>query len=272
MPDNNQHSRAPMSVFHSSLIGSVTALTEVCVTHPLWTIKTKIQQGTPINYHPKHLYKGFATNALGFMPITATQVGANQWIQQHIFADKPTYIQAILSSFGAGIASSVISCPVERIMTLQGKYVNNCFMDVTSQQFKQQGLTGFFTGQMATALREGSFSVFFISIAPALKKELVPYCINDPVASLVSGVMSGIGATCVSQPVDTIKTIQQSSNKTNIGFFKTANNIYSSQGLAGFFKGTISRSSSIIVAVTLMSWMKEKLEAHFSSQSNGLSP
>ncbi len=272
MPDENKPRKSNITATQSVLIGSLTGFVETCITHPLWTIKTKIQQGSPINYHPKHLFKGFTTNAAGFMPTTAVQLGTNYWIKKHFYSEQPTYIQSINASFAAGVASSLVSCPVERVMTLQGQAVNHYFAAVTSQQFKQHGISSFFSGQTATALREGGFSVFFISITPELKKEILPYCINDTIASLISGTISGIGATLISQPADTIKTIQQSSHHKNIGFFKTAKNIYNHKGCSGFFSGTAARSSNIIVSVTLMSWMQEQLEKKCENQGSDLSP
>ncbi len=123
-------------------------------------------------------------------------------------------------------------------------------------QVKQHGISGVFAGQFATALREGCFSVFFLAVTPIFKSYLKPYCSNDTFSSLAAGVSSGIMATVVSQPLDTIKTIQQSSASQSMGFFKTAKSV----GLAHLFNGMLSRSSSVIVSLTLMSWMREQLE------------
>lgn len=62
------------------------------------------------------------------------------------------------------------------------------------------------------------------------------------------------------------KTTQQSNSHLNLGFFQAAKKV----GPSNLFNGILSRSSSIIISVTLMSWMKEQLE-HYCASHNELS-
>ncbi len=245
-----------LSTMESSTIGAITGLSEVLVTNPFFIIKTNIQQGKPIPWSIPGLYKGSFVNALGFIPITAIQVGSAQWMEQHVFPNASPYNQKVGSAFMAGVLSSVISCPVEMVMILQNNNAHLSMMQAAKGQVKQYGLTGLFIGQSATALREGIFSVFFLAVTPMLKSSLKPYCSNDAVSSVAAGVLSGGVATLVSQPMDTIKTMQQSSRGPSFGFFKTAKTI----GLSNLLHGILSRSSGVIVSITLMSWMREQLE------------
>ncbi len=250
-----------LSIFENSTIGAITGLSEVLVTNPLFVIKTNIQQGKPIPWSFKGLYQGVTANALGFIPITATQVGFSKWMENYFFSNEPSYKQKIGSAFTAGVLSSFISCPVEMIMTLQNDTPTLNIINAVKTQVKTQGFSGLFIGQFSTALREGSFSVFFLAIPPILKNQMKPYCKDDTTASVVAGVCSGIAATVVSQPVDTIKTTQQSNSHLNLGFFQAAKKI----GPSNLFNGILSRSSSIIISITLMSWMKETLENYCAS-------
>jgi solute carrier family 25 citrate transporter 1 len=108
---------------------------------------------------------------------------------------------------------------------------------------------------MATLLREGSFSVFFLMVTPVLKAYLQQYTEHETSSGLMAGFASGVGATLMTQPLDTVKTIQQAS-ASPLGFFKTAQGI----GLGHLFKGTLSRGSSVVLSITLMSMLKEQLE------------
>ncbi|MGL5741103.1 MAG: MC/SLC25 family protein [Legionella sp.] len=85
------------------------------------------------------------------------------------------------------------------------------------------------------------------------------YGSNDYFASLLSGLTAGVGATIASQWLDVIKTTQQSSVAKPDGFFKTAQTLYTSAGAYGFFKGTLPRGLRVMSAVTLISWMNEKM-------------
>ena len=260
-------SGSELTTFQNYTIGAITGFSEAFVTNPLFVIKTKIQQGKPIPWGFSGLYKGFTANALGYMPVTAVQVGSAQWMEKKIFSSTPSYKQKIGAAFTAGVLSSFISCPVEMIMTLQSNAPKLNLITATKFQFQTHGLSGLFIGQSAMALREGNFAVFFLAIAPLLKNIIKPYCVTDTASSVVAGVCSGVAATLVTQPLDTIKTMQQSNCKSNLGFFQTAKTI----GPLNLFKGILSRSSSIIISITLMSWMRETLEDYCEKQNECLS-
>lgn len=259
-----------LSTFEQYTIGAITALFEVSVTNPLFIMKTNLQQSMPIPWHIKGLYRGAVANAVSFMPITATQVGGAQWLEKTFFSAS-TYKEKIISAFLAGGVSSLLCCPVERIMLLQNNTPNLSITNAVKMQMKQYGLSGLFVGQTATALREGFFSTFFVAVTPVLKSMLMPYLPNDNVATVTAGFLSGSLAAVISHPVDTIKTTQQSLYPKSLGFFKTAQAI----GPTHLFNGLLSRSSSVILSVVLMSWMREQLEHYCmekKERSSGSTP
>ena len=102
----------------------------------------------------------------------------------------------------------------------------------------------------------GGFNVFFLVSPPIIKSKLKSYGLDDTSANILAGVSSGIATTLTTQPVDTIKTIQQSSVDSSLGFFKTAKNMT----MPILMKGIVARSSSLILSITLMDWVKERLE------------
>lgn len=245
-----------LSTIENYTIGALTGLAEVVITNPFFVVKTKMQQNKSWLLTPTAYYKGSVANALGFMPITAIQVGANKWIQSNIFNNHPTYTQQAASAFTAGVLSSLISCPTEMIMILQNEHPKMSIPSLLNWQLKTKGLSGFFMGQFATSLRDGGFSVFFLAAPPLIKSKLKSYGLDDVSSNILAGVSSGIAATLITQPFDTIKTSQQSAMDLNLGFFKTAKNMTPST----LFKGMIARSSSLILSITLMDWVKGKLE------------
>ncbi|MDP3704882.1 MAG: MC/SLC25 family protein [Legionellaceae bacterium] len=245
-----------LSTIENYAIGALSGLAEVLVTNPFFVVKTKMQQNKSWLLTPTAYYKGSTANALGFMPITAIQVGANKWIQSRIFNNHPTYMQQVGSAFTAGVLSSFVSCPVERIMILQNDHPKTSVSNLLSWQLKTKGLSGFFVGQLATSLREGGFSVFFLAVLPVIKSKLKSDGLDDASSSVLAGVSSGIALTLITQPVDTIKTTQQSAVDSNLGFFKIAKNMTTPT----LFKGIVARSSSLVLSITLMDWVKGQLE------------
>lgn len=244
------------STIENYMIGALTGLVEVLVTNPFFVIKTKMQQKKPWILTPSAYYNGAMANALGFMPITAIQVGTKKGIESKIFNNQPNYTQQMGTAFIAGVLSSCISCPVEMIMILQNEHPKTSLPKLLNWQFKTQGLSSFFVGQFATSLREGGFSICFLAAPPVIKSKLKSYGLDDASSSILSGVSSGIIATVITQPVDSIKTQQQSMVNSKLGFFKTARNM----NISTLFKGSIARGSSLILSITLMDWVKGQLE------------
>lgn len=245
-----------LSTIENYAIGALTGLVEVLVTNPFFVVKTKMQQNKSWLLTPNAYYKGVAVNALGFMPITAIQVGANQWIQSKIFQHHPTYMQQVGAAFTAGVVSSFVSCPVEKIMILQNEHPKMSVPKLLNWQLQTKGLSGFFVGQLATSLREGGFSVFFLAAPPMIKSKLKSHGLDDALSSILAGVSSGIAATIITQPADTIKTIQQSAGDSSLGFFKTAKTMTQ----RALFKGIVARIGSLVLSITLMDWVKGQLE------------
>ena len=252
----NQNNLTPSENF---FIGAFSGLTDVIVSHPLFVMKSCIQQGKCIIWQLSSLYEGAVINALSFIPITAIQVSATQWIEKNIFCHELNLMKSIIASFTAGMISALISCPVEFIMILQANLHYLGFLAAIQLQISTFGISGLFVGLAATALREGIFSIFLNSIPQKIQQAIQPYCHHENTCNILSGLISGCIGTLISQPFDTIKTVQQSATSP-LGFFQTAAQL----GFQNLFSGLASRSISVVLSITLMNWVKQQLENYFS--------
>jgi solute carrier family 25 citrate transporter 1 len=108
--------------------------------------------------------------------------------------------------------------------------------------------------------------MFFLAGIPMLKSKVIPYCPNDAVATLCSGMGAGVGATMASQAFDTIKTVQQTATSP-IKAIDAVTKVYSTHGVYGFFKGSIPRGARVVSAVTIMGAIKEKMEQYLDSDN-----
>lgn len=256
--------KAKVTLSQSIMIGSAAGAVEVVVDHPLWVIKNRMQQGRSFTLNPAIVYRGILPNMASMVPITALQVGLDAGMQKIVFKEVTlSDTHRIATSFVAGIGSSLVSCPTEMIMMQQGKASSN-FYTATHYLYSQGGLRRIYQGLLATSLREGGFTTFFLAGAPILKTKIIPYVHNEAMATLVSGVGAGIGATAVSQAFDTVKTVQQSVDIL-LKATQAAAQIYSSSGVYGFFKGCIPRGTRVVSALTIMGAVNESLNEHLSS-------
>ncbi len=261
----NSYKRKP-TLWESLFMGSVAGGAEVIVDHPLWVVKTRLQQNQPLSLDPRVLYRGIFPNAASMIPITAMQVGLNRLAQSVFYnnSNDLSNVQRIGSAFFAGVGSAFASCPTERVMTHQGK-AGDSFYRSARYFMNVGGVTSLYSGLAATMLREGMFTAFFLAVTPMLKTEIKSYVANDYFASLIAGMTAGVGATIASHGVDTIKTIQQSADVAQpVGFVEATKKIYSNHGFKGFFKGAVPRGARVMSAVTIMGWVNEKLEAEFA--------
>ncbi|MBA2655014.1 MAG: hypothetical protein H0U71_08140 [Gammaproteobacteria bacterium] len=246
-------------------MGSIAGATEVIINHPLWRIKTRMQTKQSFTLKPNVLYSGIVPNAASMIPTTAMQVGFNGCFQNLFFKDAKelSNSQQVTTAFLAGTVSSLVSCPTEMVMTHQTKEVN--FYPTAKNLYQQGNYQRLFTALPATALREGMFAAFFLVGTPMLKKHISPYCTNDNFSSLVAGMGAGLGATIASQGIDSIKTEQQSAApKMIVSFNRAIKNLYTKEGVYGFFKGSVPRGIRVMSAVTILSSVKEKMENRFN--------
>ena len=215
-----------LTVLQSVFSGSVSGALEVLVNHPLWSIKTRMQAGEAFTFNPRVLYRGLLLNTASMTPITALQVGLDRSLQNLLSngSSELSSTKRFTSAFVAGVGSAFFCCPSEMIMT-DLKKDGVSFYAAGQRLVNQGGLARLYTGLLGTALREGLFTAFFLAVTPTLKGQIKPYCQNDYAASLFAGMGSGVGATLLSQGVDTVKTIQQSSNDS-ASFWQTTKKLY----------------------------------------------
>ena len=256
--DSSSARPAHTSVLHGVLKGSVAGMTEVMIDHPLWSIKTRLQRGDAFTLHPRLLYRGILTNASSMVPVTAIQVGLDRSIRA-VFYHGVTDIsdtERLVTAFTAGVGSSFVSCPTEMIMTRQSRTGISPLV-ARRQLIAEGGWRCLWTALPATGMREGVFTAFFLAVTPMLKKKLETHALGEHASAVAAGMSAGVGAAVVSQLFDTVKTAQQT---TQTGFQASARRIYASHGFPGFFKGGLPRGLNVMSALTIMSYVNDKMD------------
>jgi len=252
-----------ITLTQSIVTGSIAGAAGVPLDHFFWAIQLRLQSGASFTLNPFILSRGLLTNAATVIPITAYQVGCNQYIKNTFFnTPELSNTQKIITTFFAGASSAVFCSPAELIMIHQAHSGYN-FNRTCQYLISQAGYKCLANGLTATAAREGFFTFCFLGITPRLKKSIHPYCTNDYTAYLGSGFVSGIGASVLSQGIDTTKNIQQ----LELVSFKAAmKKIKKEQGIRGFWNGCIPRTIRITTGLTIMAWANEKMETTVNSR------
>jgi hypothetical protein len=235
----------------------LTPTIEVLVTQPFWSVMKQMQSTTvpkpAVSLKPSLLYKGTTFNLVGFSLTIAMQMSLTESIQNKL-SDKPTNKQKTVAALLAGIASSLVACPTDALMTWkQGPKTSSC--------------PHLFKTLPATMIQESICSAFFLVAAPILQKALEPYIKNQDLLSFTAGTGAGVGAALISQPANTIRTIQQK-QQNPCSFFVTARSIHLRGGIPALYQGTFARLGMVVASMAVMNFVKDNLERAFSNEEH----
>lgn len=287
----------PLSPF---IIGSAAGMVEVACNHPMWVIKTIVQtkrvptdplpavQNSSLRnlLNPRLLYSGALANALSMIPATGLRIGMNQTLRQAWAKDvnHPTFVENLFFMSTAGVSASFVCGPVDLINTMKYKLkrqamlspkqkIRTGFIDAAVYLIKQQkGFQCLAHGLPATMLREATYTPFFLGMTPYVKAKVSPYVENDIKATITSGVVTGIIASTVTQPLDTIKTRQQDIHLDQTtkpeSWIKTASKIYQEGGCSKYFVGGFWRMTRVASAISIMTLTADKMSNEWRKYVN----
>ncbi|MDR3477214.1 MAG: MC/SLC25 family protein [Gammaproteobacteria bacterium] len=286
-PKKSEIKKYQPSVFQSLAIGSAGGAGEVLINHPLWTLKTRKQEklpsllavikteGASLTPISRMLYCGVLPNMASMVPTTAIQVGLDRCFQKAFLQDSNQVgiTHKLGSAFVAGVGSALVSCPSELVLISQAKLnlgngLNGFYKSGTSV-VQQYGMRTLYTGLTATALRDGIFSMFLLGVVPYSVVWMKMQFGDNAVADLSGKTLAGVGATVVSHSADTIKAKQQAhaNLKQKLGFIESAAQIYSKNGIQGFFAGGGWRGLRVISGLAIVSTVKEEAETYLAKRN-----
>lgn len=278
--DKDNNTNAVLLFGRDVAVGTVAAGVECTVSHPLTTIKYRLQLGDKlqqINFNPRFLYTGFGLNIASMAPTTALQFGING-VFNNMLPEHPT--KPMASAFGAGVCSAVASSPIELLVLhlLNEERRRIAAGSITQKLGAGQVLQALVTygnghrilmrGMQSKALRDGGFSAGLLWGNQEIKDYLQRAAVDGVAASLGATTVTGFGVVIITHPFDTISTVmQESCNVTSDGPRKeqittmrqAAHIIYQQQKLRGFYKGAVPCYGFVTLAIGIMDNVKNSL-------------
>lgn len=268
MADNTTQSPAPrtavLGVVPMAMIGCAAGIAEVTCNQPLIYCKNCIQTGTPINFNPKFMYRGYGVNVGSVAPITAFQVAASGAIYHALFASgkidqgaPPTPLELGVSALLAGGLSGTLSGPSETIILQQqqtGVGAGATFKDM----YARAGLKGLFRGTQFAMGREAIYTAGYMALGPLFMDKARESGLPDVTARLVGGIIAGITAAVLSHPFDTLKTFYQNDFE-----HKQLPNFRAAVNHGSLFKGLVPRMGRLVVGTVVISNINDVLTRQY---------
>ena len=237
----------------------MTGLFSQSITWPLEYIKMKRQ----INKKPilenlkfdfkkhgfKGYFRGFGWHIGGGIPRTTLRFATFDYLTRNGIENK------LYAGFISGIIeASLIYTPTE-YMKIQA--IKNNSFDIVKNEIKKKP-TVLYQGLLPTILRTASNQAITFKFYDTFSDTIINMS-GDNSGKLITGSLGGITAVLLNNPIDVTKTRMQADNtKAN----ETVKNIVKSDGILGFWKGALVRSSRMAPLYSLNFYLYDYFKNH----------
>lgn len=230
-------------------------LTKVLLQTNQYKTLTEAVKGTVKAHGPLGLYKGVTSPLLGVTPMFAVSFWGYDLGKRIVTSLVPKgqelgIAEISAAGFLSAIPTTAIAAPFERVkVVMQVTKENVSFMDTVRKLYKEGGVKSIYKGTAATLGRDGPGSAVYFATYEVLKNYLSkkPDDSKGPLedeeagtlslsAIMIAGGFAGVAMWTTIFPMDTIKSVQQSS-PVKLSISQVSKQIYQAKGIAGFFPG-----------------------------------
>uniref|UniRef100_A0A915PQ25 Congested-like trachea protein n=1 Tax=Setaria digitata TaxID=48799 RepID=A0A915PQ25_9BILA len=226
-------------------------------TRPLYTGALDCARQIIIKEGFPALYKGMGAPIVGVAPLFAVYFGGcsfGKWLQQTSPNQEMTFVQNLLSGGLAGIFTTVIMVPGERVKCLLQVMIQHAGnansssvyytgpVDVFRKLYDEGGIRSIYRGAMATLLRDVPASGVYLATYEYLKKLFMRDNTAknlSPLSTLLAGGLAGIASWSVCIPPDVLKSRLQTAPEGRYpeGIRDVFKEIMREEGPKALFKG-----------------------------------
>jgi solute carrier family 25 carnitine/acylcarnitine transporter 20/29 len=219
---NLSNPNTKLSNFSSFVKGSIGGLVGAIISHPVDTIKTRIQSKTSFSNAIRmgKYYKGFSAPLVGIPFEKSIVFGFYDWSKQN-------GLNNFWSGIVGGLMSTIIVTPIE--------YYKINMQNKTNMQNKIN-IKNVYKGLGPTICREvPGFGIYF-STYNYLDLKYAKSNTKSPISIFAFGGLSGLAAWIFIYPSDLVKTQIQSKTNTK-SITNIIKDIYIKDGLRGYYRG-----------------------------------
>mmetsp|Transcript_21139 Transcript_21139/g.41930 ORF Transcript_21139/g.41930 Transcript_21139/m.41930 type:complete len:267 (-) Transcript_21139:17-817(-) len=251
-----------LSQVENATMGLLGGALEVSCFQSLNYLKNASQQNLPLTLDPRKLYRGYPSNLLNMGSCTMWQFTVMSGMQKLLLQGENRSLsdtENLVSGMVAGMSSGLLGGPAE-LMMIQQQVKGGSF----AVRAKEIGPTRVLRGFFPCAMREGMWTVGYLSLPPLLRRKIMHNyggSLNEEFARVGASLFGAFLSCLVSHPFDTVKTcmqgdIEKKKYTSTIGTFRT---IYSESGVAAFYRGTHWRYLRQFLAIFLLDKVRSDL-------------
>jgi len=245
------------------VLGMVTGVMAKSCNYPFLSWKNTVQQGLPISFNPRIVYRGLPMACLNLGGTNAVQFGTTGSFQK-VLAFMGLSPDAVMvgGAFLGGLASG-IPCSIWELCMIQQQRFGGSILGTPKQFLQEYGAMSLTRGFTMTMGRESMFTMSMLGITPLIQQNLVEKSGIEKNTALAAGALTGaIFAGTITHPMDTIKTCMQGdlgrAKYTDI--IPTGRLLVEEYGLVqGLFKGLSYRIALISTTFFLVNSFKQRL-------------
>ena len=227
---------------------------------PLLSWKNTVQQGLPISFTPRVVYRGLPMACVNLGGTNAVQFGTTGFFQK-LLASAGIGADSVLvgGAFLGGLASGV-PCSVWELIMIQQQRFGGGTLDTPARIVREHGAAALGRGIATTMGRESIFTMSMLGITPLIQTKLVESAGCEKNTALAAGSLAGaLLAGTLTHPLDTIKTCMQGdlAREKYASIAGSARSLAAEYGVVqGLFKGYAFRVSLIATTSFLVNTFK----------------
>jgi len=232
--------------------------------------------GQPFSMNPRHWYRGLPVSMALQGPVNGAQFFGTGMVK-HAMAGKESSgksslsdAQILAAGMMGGMISGFVCAPQEVLMVQQQKVggtLGSCFKRIVGQH----GAMRIMCALPATCLREGVYTMGFLSIAPIIadkfrKRPGFGGSATEELQARIGGaICGGLTAAVISHPFDFIKTNQQGdvAHSKYKGIIQTGQVLYKEFGFFAFYRGLPWRACGICINAFMINFWKDSFAPLF---------
>jgi len=249
------------SITKNFLIGASAGAVGTVLLEPLVYFKNSWQQQKTIKLNPKIWYRGLFINASGSIPTLAVQNMVYNSLKEQCNKTSLDNYKELISAFGAGVASSPITCPRELLIIQQQNHGGNFYHLTRSFIAKHGYKTLLTTGLAPITIRNSFYASSLFVVTPKIKEQLKG-ANNSIFQNIGAPALAGILSALLTHPLDTIKTQMQARIGTTSfqAFYNLCNSLNTNNkkyGIQALYHGLLPRITGVACSITIVSNAKD---------------